>query len=612
MSVFNLISLAGGVALFLYGMTIMGNGLEKLSGGRMEKTLEKLTGNIFTSVALGVVVTALVQSSSATTVIVVGLVNAGILQLRQAVGVIMGANIGTTVTAQIIRLSDIQSEGFFLQFCKPTTLAPLAAVIGIVLYMFSKRSKRREVGQLLVGFGILFSGLFAMEAAVQPLQTNPIFPVILAKLSNPLLGVLAGAAVTALIQSSSASIGILQAISSTGVLPFSTAFPIIMGQNIGTCITPILSSIGATKNAKRSAMIHLYFNIIGTLVFLTTFYTAKHFLGAPAFWGEAVTRTTIANFHTFFNVVTTLLLIPFNRLIVKLAIRTIRDERDDEESVISLLDERFFKSPSIALQQSEHVLGKLAEYASTNYSASVRLLEKYDSRLAENIREVENAIDKMEDKLEAYLLKLSALPIGDQDSKNVSTMLHLINEFERIGDYAINVVEMAEEMDSNNIRFSPVAANEISIITRAVEEIVQSSLKAYESKSAAVASKIEPLEETIDAIVETLKDMHVERLKNGQCVVHSGIVFLEILTNLERIADHCSSIGIYILNNTTASLNNYDRHEYLQKAHEATDADYVENFNHYMDKYFSKIGVPVASKEVTAEKGAPTQNPHQN
>ncbi|MEG1849928.1 MAG: Na/Pi cotransporter family protein, partial [Oscillospiraceae bacterium] len=516
----------------LYGMSVMGHGLEKLSGGKMEKALERLTNNIFTSVALGAVATALIQSSSATTVIVVGLVNAGILQLRQAVGIIMGANIGTTVTAQIIRLSDIQSDSLILMLMKPKTLAPLAAVIGIVLFMASKKAKRRELGQMLVGFGILFSGMFAMEAAVLPLQSSPIFPQVLATMSNPILGVLAGAIITALIQASAASIGMLQALASTGLVPFSTAFPIIMGQNIGTCITPILSSIGASKNAKRAALIHLYFNVIGTVVFLAVVYGIKAAFGAPDFWYAPVGRTGIANFHTFFNVAVTLLFIPFAGLIEKLARLSIRDPNEGKDNVQELLDDRFLKTPALALQQINHVITRMSELAQQNYRDSVQLLSKYDLKQAERIREAEATIDKMEDKLENYLIRLSSEPLSAEEGRSVSTILHLIKEYERIGDYSINLVECAEEMDQNGVVFSSGAVGEIQIITQAVDEIIQIANEAFLNMSQSVAQQIEPLEETVDAIVETLKDRHVERLKAGTCNVHAGIIFLEILTNI--------------------------------------------------------------------------------
>ncbi len=588
MTILNFIAMGGGVALFLYGMSVMGNGLEKISGGRMEKALEKLTGNLLSSVALGAIVTGVLQSSSATTVIVVGLVNAGIMQLRQAVGIIMGANIGTTITAQIIRLSDIEG-GVALQFFKPATLAPLAAVIGIIMYMASKKPKRREVGQMLVGFGILFAGMFSMEAAVAPLQHSEFFIRVLAAMSNPVLGVLAGAIITAIIQSSAASIGMLQAISAAGVLRFSSAFPIIMGQNIGTCITALVSSIGTSKNARRSALIHLYFNVIGTVMFLTLVYGLKAVLGTPDFWDQTIGRSGIANFHTVFNFLVTFALLPFSNMLVRLACASIKDDGEDEKfKVLELLDERLLKSPFIALQQCDHMIAKMAEYAYQNFLDSAELLSRFDLKTAERINDNENLIDKMEDKLENYLIKLSSQPVSDEDSRTISTALHMVKDYERISDYCVNLVECAEEMQSANVSFSPQARNELEVLTSAVNDILNTANQAQAASSAAIAKRIEPLEETIDAIVERLKDMHVERLKLGACNIHSGIVFLEILTNLERIADHCSNLGLSVIGNKDDRAR-YESHEYIKRAHEAGDPDYVANYQSYMSKYYNAI-----------------------
>ena len=587
MTIMNLISLGGGVALFLYGMTVMGSGLEKLSGGKLESALASMTNNIYTSVALGAVVTGLIQSSSATTVIVVGLVNAGILQLRQAVGVIMGANIGTTVTAQLIRLSDIQSDNIFLLLLKPATLAPVAAIVGILLYMMSRRNRKKELGQMLIGFGILFSGMFTMEAAMKPLQSSTEFANIVCAMSNPILGVLAGALITAAIQSSSASVGMLQALASTGVLPFSTAFSIIMGQNIGTCITPILSSIGASKNAKRSALIHLYFNIVGTIVFISVVYIGILIFGQPSFWGHAASRTSIANFHTFFNVTVTLLFIPFHGLLVKMARMSIKDPKESKEDELKILDERFLQSPSLALQQSGVVLRRMHDIAQQNYRNSVLLMNSYDVRLIERIKEEEAILDRMEDKLEHYLVKLSSNQISTKESHQISIFLRIIKDYERIGDYAINLVESAENMHENKVVFSALAVEEVSILYNAIDEILTAANKAFDKMDTNLAKNIEPLEETVDAVVELLKNRHVERLKEGACNIHAGIIFLEILTNLERIADHCSNIGIHVLH--LASDERYDAHEYIRRTHEATDAQYVEQFEGFMKQYYEQV-----------------------
>ena len=597
MDIFMIISLAGGLALFLYGMSMLGSGLEKHSGGRMERTLEKLTKNVFMSVLLGALVTAAIQSSSATTVIVVGLVNAGILKLKPAVGVIMGANIGTTVTAQILRLGDLDSNqnvNIFMKFLKPTTLAPLVAIVGIIFFMVSKRTKYKDIGQMLIGFGILFTGMQAMEAAVRPLGENPQFAQLFQSLSNPILGVLVGAGVTALIQSSSASIGILQALSSTGAITFSSAFPIIMGQNIGTCITPILSSIGANKNAKRAASVHLYFNIIGTTIFLIGVYAIQHFIGF-SFWSESINKGGIANFHTLFNVIVTIILIPFSGLLAKLAELTIRDGKkgteDDlgiDSTALAKLDERFLISPSLAVAQCEIVVANMGKLAKSNFGKTIKLFSKYDAKLAERIREREDAIDKMEDKVNNYLVKLTDRELTDQESKQVTHLLRVVSEFERVGDYSINLIECAEMLRDKEVCFSEKAMRELYAITDAVQEIIDMSLTAFENNDVELSRKIEPLEETIDTMEDTLKFRHIQRLKNGHCTIDAGVVFLEALTNLERISDHCSNIAVYIIG-TNYDKESLNRHDYIKRMHQGDTADYQQYSKLYYDKYFTRI-----------------------
>lgn len=598
---FMFVELAGGLALFLYGMTMLGAGLEKLSGGRMEKTLEKLTKNIFLSVLLGLLVTAAIQSSSATTVIVVGLVNAGILKLRSAVGVIMGANIGTTVTAQILRLGDLESSAsanIFLQFLKPTTLAPIIAVAGIILFMACKKAKFKNLGQILLGFGILFNGMFGMEAAVAPLSESPQFAQVFAALSNPILGVLVGAGVTAIIQSSSASVGILQALSSTGAITFSTAFPIIMGQNIGTCITPILASIGANKNAKRAAAVHLSFNILGTAIFLIAVYSIRAFVpDLLPIWNETVDKGVIANFHTIFNVTVTILLIPFANLLAKLAECIIRDKKKDgtvtddveiDETALEKLDDRFMLSPSLAITHISTVVSNMGKLASSNFRKSVTLLQHYDPKLAERVREREDSIDKMEDKVNDYLIKLTDRELTDQESKQITHLLRVVSEFERVGDYSINLVECAETLHEKGIAFSESAKQELAAVGDAVEEIIEMALAAFQQDDLELCRKIEPLEETIDTMADTLKLRHIERLKSGDCTIDVGIVFLDVLTNVERISDHCSNIAVYIIGsiNETETLN---RHEYIKELHQGESADYQAYSQLYHDKYLERI-----------------------
>ena len=593
MNIFNVISLAGGLALFLYGMSVLGSGLEKISSGRMEKILESLTNNIFKSVLLGALVTAAVQSSSATTVIVVGLVNAGLLKLGSAVGVIMGANIGTTITGQLLRLGDLennQNVGFFLNLLKPKTLAPLIAIIGVLMFMVVKRNKIKTIGEILLGFGVLFNGMFAMEAAVSGLSKVEGFKTLFANLQNPILGVLAGALVTAIIQSSSASVGILQALSSTGAITYSSAFPIIMGQNIGTCITALLASIGANKNAKRAAMVHLYFNVIGTAFFLTLVYSFQHFVGF-AFWDNAINRGGIANFHTLFNIIVTVCFIPFWKVLEKLAIWTIRtndtNSNEAEQEQLATLDERFFKSPSLALQQASKSIIQMGKLAQSNFDEMRKLYsEKFDTKAIERIKLNEDTIDKLEDKLNAYLLEISELELTEAESRAVTAYLHLLSEFERIGDYTINIVESAENMYDKHVKFSESALKEFDILCNAVDEVIQIAISAFTFNDINLAIKIEPLEEVIDQLVDVLKSKHIERFKTGKCAVESGVIFLDILTNLERISDHCSNVGVYLIVKESKK-ETLNRHEYIEELHNGKS----EQFSEYMQEFTAKYNL---------------------
>ncbi len=592
-NVLSFITMAGGLAFFLFGMNILGSGLEKLSGGRMEKTLEKMTSNVFKSLLLGIVVTAAIQSSSATTVIVVGLVNAGILKLRNAIGVIMGANIGTTVTSIILSLGDLdkaESAGIALKLLKPTTLAPIVAIIGIVFYMGARKTRQKMLGEILLGFGILFNGMFIMTDAVAPLADSPIFASMFATLSNPILGILAGTIVTAVIQSSSASVGILQALASTGVISFSAAVPIIMGQNIGTCVTSLISSIGANKNAKRAAMVHLYFNIIGTVLFFIGVYTFQSLVGFR-FWSDSISMTGISSVHIIFNVITTLIFIPFTGLLEKLAVLTVKGKKGEVSAAdldVVVLDERFLRSPSIALSQCDEVVKTMGQYAKKNFEMAVTLFEKYDPKKVESINEFENAIDRMEDKINNYLIKLTDFELTDVESRNITYLLKLVSEFERVGDYTINILELAEQLYQSQANLSQRALNELAAISDAVAEIVDMAIISFISNDSALAAKIEPLEETIDTMEDTLKFKHIERLKNGKCTIDGGVIFLELLTNLERISDHCSNIGVYIIgyNNNKDSMS---RHDYIKRIHGGEEEDYIANNEYYMKKYFSRI-----------------------
>ena len=589
MDFFMIVSLLGGLALFLYGMSMLGSGLEKLSSGRLEQTLEKLTNNVFKGVLLGALVTGAIQSSSATTVIVVGLVNARILKLRQAIGIIMGANIGTTVTAHILRLSDLSSDNFFLMLLKPTTLAPVVGIIGILMVMAGKKQPYKTLGEILLGFCILFTGMFNMEAAVSPLSESPEFANLFASFSNPVIGVLVGAGVTAIIQSSSASIGILQALSSTGIITWSSAIPIILGQNIGTCITPILASIGASKNAKRTAAVHLSFNIIGTCVFLIVIYTIQSF--SPfSFWELPIDKGGIANFHTTFNVCVTLMFLPFVGLLEKLVIHLIPDQQtaDEADDPAIALDDRLLTSPGLAIQHCRDAVLQMGKLARKNFSASVRQLEQYNHKEAEKIREREDTIDRLEDRLGNYMLKIPQDNLSEQSSATISALLHILSEFERIGDYSINLVEFAENMESTGAEFSPQAQFELTTIGEAVKEAIDMALGCFEKQDLALAETIEPLEEVVDQMQETLKDRHINRLRNGQCTVDAAFPFVESLSCLERISDHCSNIGVYMISYVRGS-DEVDHHTYIMQLHAGQVGHYNEQFRRYTEKYYDQI-----------------------
>ena len=595
MSIFDgitiLIKAVGGIALFIYGMNILGGRLEKLSSGRMEKILEKLSNNVFKSVLLGALVTAAVQSSAATTVIVVGLVNAGILRLSSAIGVIMGANIGTTITGQILRLGDLENNenvGAALGLLKPTVIAPFIAAVGIIIFMVNKKENSKTLGEILLGVGILFTGMNSLTDAVSPLSEFQVFRDLFAALKNPILGIIVGALVTVLLQSSSASVGILQIISKTGALTFSAAFPIIMGQNIGTCVTPIISAVGAGKNAKRAAAVHLYFNIIGTVAFLVVVYIIQGIIGIP-FWDKPIDMGGIANFHTFFNVVVTLCFIPFTGFLEKLAVWTIRDKQTDEKTASDFtapaLDDRLLVSPSLAIQQASNTAIAMGNLSLYNFGNMRTLFSgEYDENLIASLKENEENIDRMEDRLNAYLVKINECELTDFENRRVTELLHLSSEFERIGDCTMNLIEDAETLSENNVVFSPEASHELEVISRACEEIIGMAIRCVELNDPVLAARIEPLEETIDFLNETLKARHIERLKEGKCVVESGVNFLDLLINLERISDHCSNIAVYVIGSqkNNAVIN---RHEFIQNAHAEKDEEYVRLEEEFMLKY---------------------------
>lgn len=589
MDIANIVAMFGAIATFLFGMSTMTDGLEKLFSGRLEHILERLTSNVFKGVLLGAVVTGLIQSSAATTVMCVGFVNAGIMKLEQTVGIIMGANIGTTVTAQLLRLGDIDADNIVMMFLQPSFLGPILAVVGIIFYMFIKGGHKRIVGQIVLGLGLLFIGMNTMSSAVEPLKNLPEFQSVFTAFSNPLLGVAVGAAVTALLQSSSASMGILQAISTTGVVSFNIAMPLIMGQNIGTCITALISSVGASKNAKRTAMIHLFFNIIGSVFFLVVLYAGNALFRFP-FWENTMDMGSIANLHLAFNIACTALLLPFHRQLVKLVKAVVPG--DAEERELSVLDDRFLSSPSLALERAHDAVVQMSEFARDNYRLAVELIWKFDAKKLERLNETEVALDKLEGLLDNYLVKLTDRALTAEESTRVSELLHTLSDFERIGDYAVNVSESAVVLHDRNITFSPQARAELERLTAAVGETLDKTVACYQSRQRTLAVQVEPLEEVVDLIAATLKNRHVERLKAGECTIELGTQFLELLINLERMSDHCSNVALHILRQTSSPDDKVriDSHAYMHELHHGGfNQEFDDLFQEYRTKYFQPI-----------------------
>lgn len=576
MDFFSILTMLGGLALFLYGMQVMGDGLAKISGGKLEKILENLTSSKLKAVLLGLGVTAVIQSSSATTVMVVGFVNSGIMKLTQAVGIIMGANIGTTVTAWILSLAGIESNNFFMSLLKPSSFAPILALIGIVLLMFTKNSRKKDIGAILVGFAVLMFGMDTMSVAVKPLADVPEFTNLLLAFSNPIAGVLAGTVLTAIIQSSSASVGILQALCVTGAVPYSAAFPIIMGQNIGTCVTALLSAIGANKNAKRAAMIHLYFNIIGTVVFLSVFYILNAAVQFP-FMDAMATPAAIAVTHSVFNVTATLLLLPFSNLLVKLACMTIRDSSEDveaakEDQEFLILESRFLEKPAFAVEQGRTAARRMAEDSWKALKASFEVLHDYSEEKAQKITKMESKVDRYEDELGTYLVQLNNKDLSETDSHSVSMMLHCIGDFERISDHAVNIKESADELHAKGLSFSVYAKAELRVLTAAVTKIVETAFSVFDEQDITKASEIEALEELIDELTKEMKRRHINRLRSGECTIEMGFILSDLITSMERIADHCSNIGVCV---TQVRENLYDTHRHLN----AMKNDQDDEFN---------------------------------
>ncbi|XVG95543.1 Na/Pi cotransporter family protein [Eubacteriales bacterium KG127] len=577
MDVFSIFTLCGGLALFLYGMNVMSQGLSRLAGGRLEAILKRMTATRFHSMLLGIVITGAIQSSSAVTVMLVGLVNSGIMELGQTVGVIMGSNIGTTVTAWLLSLIGIQGDNFFVRLLNPSSFSPLLAFVGVILIMSAKKSKHRDIGNIMIGFAVLMFGMGFMSDAVEPLTKTPEFTRILIAFNNPFLGILTGLVLTAIIQSSSASVGILQALSLTSSLTFGMAIPIIMGQNIGTCITAIISSVGVAKNAKRVAVIHVLFNLIGTAICLAIFYLA-HGILQFAWIDNPISPVGIALCHTIFNVVTTMLLLPFTNNLVAIAKRTIKAEGQEA----SFLDERLFRTPSVALQECRNKADDMAKIAFENVNNAMGLLFNYKEEIANVVEKNESKIDRYEDKIGSYLVKLSSLDLSDSDNKVISTLLHTIGDFERIGDHAKNILNAAEEIDEKNIIFSDSGMKEVDYMKIALKEILSITMEAFENNDIEKAKEVEPLEEVIDDLTNEIKTRHIDRLQTGKCTIEHGFVLNDLLISFERISDHCSNVAAALI-----ELDNYsfERHKYLRRLKSRDDENFKALYKEFSEKY---------------------------
>ena len=585
MDIFSILTMIGGLALFLYGMNVMGDGLTRASGGRLEKILEKLTSSTWKGVLLGAAVTAVIQSSSATTVMVVGFVNSGIMTLQRAVGIIMGANIGTTVTSWILSLSGLQGDSFVIKMLKPTSFSPILAVIGVCLLLFSRKDKKKDAGSIMIGFAVLMFGMETMSGAVKPLANVPEFTNILLMFKNPVLGMLAGAVLTAIIQSSSASVGILQALCVTGAVSYGAAIPIIMGQNIGTCVTALLSAIGANKNAKRAAMIHLYFNLIGTVVFMVLFYMINAAVHFP-FMEQMATPATIAITHSVFNITATLVWLPFSNLLVRLACLTIRDDKADEVSredqEFMILESRFLEKPAFAVEQGRNAAKHMEQDSRKTLDIALGLIHAYSDEQAERVQKLESKIDRYEDELGTYLVKLNNKDLSERDSHSVSIMLHCIGDFERISDHAVNIMESAQELHEKNLSFSPQAKNELQVLIAAVSRIVDTAYQVFDKQDLNLTRDVEPLEEIVDELSKELKRRHVNRLRLGECTIEMGFILTDLLTSLERIADHCSNISVCI---TQVRENLYDTHSHLESLKNETDDSYINRLGELQKEY---------------------------
>ena len=586
MDFFSVLTMIGGLALFLYGMDMLGDALKKLSGGKLEIILEKLTSNKLMAILLGAGVTAIIQSSSATTVMVVGFVNSGIMKLTQSVGVILGANVGTTATAWILSLAEISGTGFFMKLLKPTSFSPVLAIIGVFMIMMAKKEKYKDIGSIMVGFAILMFGMDTMSTAVEPLAESPQFSSILLMFSNPVLGMLAGLVLTAVIQSSSASIGILQALCVTGAVSYSTALPIIMGQNVGTCVTALISSAGAGKNGKRAALIHLYYNIIKTVGFMVIFYSLHAVLNF-AFMETSISALGVAVVHTAFNVVAVVLIAPFSSVLEKLVYITIPETQEELDAQknkkdVQILDPRFLNTPGFALEQCKNAAVEMATYTKEALLLAIQVVDKFDKAMADKVEELENIVDHYDDEIGSYLVKLSSHDLKEKDSQQLSVLLHCIGDFERIADHAINIVDAAREMTDKEQSFSKKAQEELAVYTSAIKDIVNTAFLVFQEEDLKLATVIEPLEEVIDYLSEEVKKRHLKRLRKGKCSIEMGFVLADLTTNYERVSDHCSNIALAMLQ---LNEDSFDTHEYQDNMSSKDNLIFMAEVKHLKDKY---------------------------
>lgn len=577
--IFSVISIFGGIALFLYGMSVMSSGLEKAAGGKLDQLLQKMTANTGKSFLMGTAVTALVQSSSAVTVMLMGLVNSGIMRLSQTAVVIMGSNVGTTSTAWIMSIMGVKSENVFIKMLKPESFSPILAFIGIIMIMLSKKEKKRNIGEIMIGFALLMYGMKFMSEAVSPLADSPEFTSIITAFTNPVLGVLTGMILTAVIQSSAASVCILQTLSLTGEITIGMAFPIVMGQNIGTCITAILSSVGVNRNARRVAVIHLTFNILGTVLFLGLYCGATY--GLNMTFSERITSPVgIAIMHTVFNIVTSMVLMPFHKLLVSFSKFVIKDKGDKRKEVF--LDERLLVTPTVALQECRNLSVEMAEMTKSAMYEAMDLVGKYDVEIAGRVKEKEIEVDKYEDRLGSYLIKLSACDINDHDRGQVSKLLHTIGDLERISDHAVNIAQVAKEMDEKDCVFSKTGTAELNKITGALKEILGLAINAFGTDDLETAYKVEPLEEVVDEIIDATKMNHINRLQTGECTIQHGFIISDLLNNYERVSDHCSNIALGIVE---LSASSFEAHDYVNKLMKTDDPVFRKYFREYLEKY---------------------------